>query len=95
MAGTYSDLRQSIQDCFNEAGAEIMSPHYAQIRDGNQTTIPEEYLAEGYKPGGIRITSVKECRHLTSGRGPSDHDPPHQGKEILRASEALYSPVFR
>ncbi len=60
MAGTYSDLHQNIQDCFNEAGVEIMSPHYAQLRDGSQTTIPEQYLPEGYTPGGIRITSTKD-----------------------------------
>jgi hypothetical protein len=36
-----------------------MSPHYAQIRDGNRTTIPDEYLPEGYQPEGIRITSGK------------------------------------
>jgi small-conductance mechanosensitive channel len=56
MAQTYSDLHSNIQDAFNQGGVEIMSPHYAQIRDGNRTTIPEEYLAEGYEPGGIRIT---------------------------------------
>jgi len=28
-----------------------MSTHYAQIRDGNQTTIPGKYLPEEYKPG--------------------------------------------
>jgi len=55
MARTYSDLHRNIQDSFNEGGVEIMSPHYAQIRDGNRTTIPEEYLPEGYEPGGIRI----------------------------------------
>jgi len=37
-----------------------MSPHYAQIRDGNRTTITDEYLPEGYRPGGIRITSGKD-----------------------------------
>lgn len=56
MAQTYSDLHRNIQDAFNEGGVEIMSPHYAQIRDGNRTTIPEEFLPEGYEPGGIRIT---------------------------------------
>lgn len=59
MAQTYSDLHRNIQDAFNQGGVEIMSPHYAQIRDGNRTTIPEEYLSEGYQPGGIRITSDK------------------------------------
>lgn len=38
-----SDLHQNIQDTFNEAGVEIMSPHYYAGRDGNESTIPEEY----------------------------------------------------
>jgi small-conductance mechanosensitive channel len=36
----YSDLRQNIQDCFNEAGIEIMSPHYLVYRNGNKSTTP-------------------------------------------------------
>jgi small-conductance mechanosensitive channel len=40
MARTYSELHQQIQDKFNQAGVEIMSPHYRAERDGNQTTIP-------------------------------------------------------
>jgi small-conductance mechanosensitive channel len=55
MAKIYSDLHQNIQEKFNEAGVEIMSPHYAQIRDGNRTTTPSEYLPAGYEPGAIRI----------------------------------------
>ncbi|MBD5226186.1 MAG: mechanosensitive ion channel family protein [Bacteroidales bacterium] len=39
-----SDLHQNIQDTFNEAGVEIMSPHYYAGRDGNASTIPAEYL---------------------------------------------------
>lgn len=58
MVNTYSGLHQNIQDKFNEAGVEIMSPHYAQIRDGNKTAIPEAYLPEGYRAGGIRISSA-------------------------------------
>ena len=38
MANIYAELHQHIQDKFNEAGIEIMSPHYAQIRDGNKST---------------------------------------------------------
>ena len=44
-----SDLHKNIQDKFNEAGVEIMSAHYGYLRDGNQTTIPENYLDEKYK----------------------------------------------
>jgi hypothetical protein len=35
MAQTYSALHANIQDKFNEAGVEILSPHYAALRDGN------------------------------------------------------------
>jgi small-conductance mechanosensitive channel len=49
MAGTYSLLRQKIQDKFFEAGVEIMSPHFASVRDGNRVAIPDAYLPEGYK----------------------------------------------
>ena len=41
MARTYSVLHQNIQDKFNEAGVEIMSPHYRAERDGNEVTIPK------------------------------------------------------
>lgn len=44
MAQIYSDLHQNIQDKFNEAGVEIMSPHYMATRDGNETTIPKDDL---------------------------------------------------
>lgn len=39
----YSELHQNIQDKFNEAGVEIMSPHYMAVRDGNESTVPKEY----------------------------------------------------
>jgi small-conductance mechanosensitive channel len=55
MARVYSALHQKIQDCCNEAGIEIMSPHYTALRDGNQTTIPSDYLAEGYQPPSFRV----------------------------------------
>jgi len=46
----YSALHANIQDKFNEAGVEIMSPHYKALRDGNQTTIPADYLPKDYTP---------------------------------------------
>ncbi|QOX78853.1 mechanosensitive ion channel family protein [Trichlorobacter lovleyi] len=54
MACTYSLLHQHIQDKFNEGGIEIMSPHYATLRDGNQTTIPADYLPDDYRAPGFR-----------------------------------------
>lgn len=44
MPQIYSNLHQNIQDKFNEAGIEIMSPHYMDMRDGNETTIPKDDL---------------------------------------------------
>jgi small-conductance mechanosensitive channel len=55
MARTYSELHQNIQDKFNEAGIEIMSPHYTAVRDGNAIAVPPERLPKDYRPGGIRI----------------------------------------
>lgn len=39
MGPIYSELFQNIQDCFNEAGVEIMSPTYIATRDGNASTV--------------------------------------------------------
>ena len=44
LAQIYSDLHQNIQDRFNEASVEIMSPHYMAMRDGNESTIPKDDL---------------------------------------------------
>ena len=58
MARTYSELHQNIQEKFNEGGVEIMSPHYATLRDGNKTTIPEAFLSESYKQPPFRVSNV-------------------------------------
>jgi small-conductance mechanosensitive channel len=55
MAQTYSALHQNIQDAFNEAGVEIMSPSYRALRDGNRVTIPRDYLPPEYRAGAFRV----------------------------------------
>jgi small-conductance mechanosensitive channel len=60
MVNTYSSLHRNIQDSFNEAGVEIMSPHYAQLRDGNKTAIPDAYLPPGYVSRSHRVVQVTE-----------------------------------
>jgi small-conductance mechanosensitive channel len=55
MAVIYSELHKNIQDKCNEAGIEILSPHYGAQRDGNQSTIPQEYLPEDYQAPWFRI----------------------------------------
>ncbi|MFH6957600.1 mechanosensitive ion channel family protein [Flavobacterium aquidurense] len=51
----YSSLHQNIQDSFNAAGIEIMSPHYNAVRDGNNTTIPQNYLKDDYEAPSFNI----------------------------------------
>jgi small-conductance mechanosensitive channel len=58
MAFVYSELHKNIQDKFNEAGVEIMSPHYGAQRDGNQATIPSDYLPKDYKVPSFRISQI-------------------------------------
>jgi small-conductance mechanosensitive channel len=58
-AAIYSELHANIQDKFNEAGVEIMSPHYKSLRDGNATTIPADYLPKDYVPTGFVTQSRK------------------------------------
>jgi small-conductance mechanosensitive channel len=55
----YSELHQNIQDCCNEAGIEILSPHYRAMRDGNMTTIPADYLPNDYKAPFFYINQLK------------------------------------
>lgn len=55
----YSSLHQNIQDSFNLAGIEIMSPHYSALRDGNTTTIPPNYLNDDYDSPSFKIKNQK------------------------------------
>jgi len=51
----YADLHARIQDAFYAAGVEIMSPHYASLRDGNTVAIPEASRPPGYRAHGFRV----------------------------------------
>jgi small-conductance mechanosensitive channel len=57
MASLYSRLNESIQDVFNEAGVEILSPKFAAVRDGNAMAVPESYLPKDYHVPGFTILS--------------------------------------
>jgi small-conductance mechanosensitive channel len=56
----YSHLHANIQDKFNEAGVEIMSPHYKALRDGNATTIPTDYLPKDYQAPAFNTEERKK-----------------------------------
>jgi small-conductance mechanosensitive channel len=59
MPWIYGQLHQNIQNTFNEGEVEIMSPHYTQVRDGNQTTIPAGYLPADYEAPAIRVATTE------------------------------------
>lgn len=54
-AAIYSALHQNIQDKFNEGGVEIMSPHFASLRDGNTIQIPDDYKPKDYQKPGFKV----------------------------------------
>jgi len=58
----YGELHQNIQDAFNAGGVEIMSPHYASLRDGNTVTIPEDNRDAGYAAPRfeLRVTRTED-----------------------------------
>lgn len=58
MAAIYAALHANIQEKFNEGGVEILSPHYAQHRDGNMTSIPASYLPSDYVAPSFRIQQI-------------------------------------
>ncbi len=66
MAMTYSNIHQNIQDKFNEAGIEILSPHYRAQRDGNMITIPEQYLPADYKAPSFRVEQQQVKHEMAS-----------------------------
>ncbi|WP_414565982.1 MULTISPECIES: mechanosensitive ion channel family protein [unclassified Anabaena] len=68
MARIYSELHQNIQDKCNEADMEILSPHYSAIRDGNQITIPENYLPKDYKAPGFRLSPFDNLLNPSNGQ---------------------------
>ncbi len=59
MAKIYSELHQNIQDKFNEAGVEIMSPHFSAVRDGHQINIPQDYLPKDYAAPAFRLNPLQ------------------------------------
>ncbi len=59
-ATIYSQLHCHIQDCCNEAGIEILSPHYRAGRDGNKIAIPDTYIGKDYKAPAFNVKVEKD-----------------------------------
>jgi small-conductance mechanosensitive channel len=47
---TLTELRQNIQDVFNESGIEIMTPSVRAVRDSLDPAMPERYLSDAGEP---------------------------------------------
>jgi small-conductance mechanosensitive channel len=72
MVDIYSHLHEEIQDSFNKAGVEIMSPTFYALRDGNTVTIPADCRPAAYKPPSFRIEDVTAAPAKGSMRAASD-----------------------
>jgi small-conductance mechanosensitive channel len=59
-AGILSDLHQHIQDDFNRAGVEIMSPAFSALRDGNTPAMPSEHLPPMSDAKAFRILPLDQ-----------------------------------
>lgn len=59
MAVIYSELHKHIQEAFDAAGVEIMSPHYMTLRDGNASTVPSVLGAPGYTTPAFTVRDAK------------------------------------
>jgi small-conductance mechanosensitive channel len=56
----YSHLHEAIQDSFNGAGVEIMSPTFYALRDGNTVTIPANHRPSDYDAPSFRVTDPSD-----------------------------------
>ncbi|NET33037.1 MAG: mechanosensitive ion channel family protein [Cyanothece sp. SIO1E1] len=77
MEAIYSELHQHIQDKCNEAEIEILSPTYSAVRDGNQSTIPENYLPQDYSPAGFQLHPLGNLFQIDLKMGSGNN---HKGK---------------
>jgi small-conductance mechanosensitive channel len=62
MTRLYSALHANIQEKFNAAGVEIMSPNYLALRDGNTVTLPEDQRPTGYRVPSFRVDSAPNSK---------------------------------
>lgn len=51
----YSEIHKNIQEEFNKANVEILSPIYSAIRDGNHTTVADNYVQKDYKAPSFNL----------------------------------------
>lgn len=64
-----SGLLGNLQDKFNQAGVEIMSPSFYALRDGNTVTIPPEARPADYVASSFRVTGLDGVMKNKAGNG--------------------------
>jgi small-conductance mechanosensitive channel len=72
MAVIYARLHENIQDKFNEAGIEIMSPHFSALRDGNPPAMPKEAPSHKASTRGFRIAGLEKLLEKSGGEPDKD-----------------------
>lgn len=72
LAAPYTPLHSAIQDRFNEAGVEIMSPAFTSLRDGNASTIPPPHTPPAHATPAFRFVDVLRSN---GGAAPVDGSP--------------------
>ena len=68
----------NIQDLCNEAGIEILKPHYSAIRDGNHSTIPTAHLPANYKAPGFQLNPLGNLFQIDLNWGSKQHNGKHK-----------------
>ncbi len=75
MPQIYAQLHENIQDKCNEAGIEILSPHFSAVRDGNQSGIPSDYLPKDYVAPGFNIYPFDKLGNAQDANNPTKPSP--------------------
>ena len=58
----YSDLRRQLIDEFNEAGIELLSPHFMAHRGGNEPQFPKDQIPDSYRTSEFNVKISKESK---------------------------------
>lgn len=78
MPCTYSSLYENIQDQFNEAGVELMSPHFHAVRDASIKLMPPQYINKESYIGPIKVEvdgAAQTAKPKTKTRPPQQELP--------------------
>lgn len=78
----HSELLKNIRDVCDEAGVEILKPHYSALRDGNHTTLPKDKLPHNYKAPGFQLNPLGNLFQIDLNWGSKQHNGKHKTKPV-------------